>query len=272
MKLAAAGMLLVFASNLHAQHRRPAVAEGRVSEAVPVVDLPSLTGAFPPTPNLVKSSQPLNPVSVNELLIPPKAAKEFNRSEKALQTGDLRASVAHLEKAVQIYPQYLLAHNALGMHCIKLGEYQKALGAFQSALAIDPLSAQTYQNLSLAFFFLHDYASSETAARRSLELAPQQIPPRYLLGRALIAQQHFTPEATQMLLQSEDLFPNASLVLAHIQLSQDNTQQVVAELRHYLKAPVEEDNRQKAECWLANLTNSIAPVSCSGIKIPPNFQ
>lgn len=272
MKLAVAGILLIFASNLHAQHaRRPALVDSQGREAITVIDPPDLSGVFPPVPNLANSSQPLKPVSVSELLIPPKASREFKRSEKAFQAGDVRASMSHLEKAVQIYPRYLLAHNALGMHYIKLGEYQKALGAFQSAIAIDPLSAQTYQNLSLAFFFLHDYASSETAARRSLELA-QQIPPRYLLGRALIAQQHFTPEATQMLLQSEDLFPNASLVLAHIQLRQGNAQQIAAELRHYLKAPVEEDNRQKAECWLANLTNSIAPVSCSGIKIPPNFQ
>jgi tetratricopeptide (TPR) repeat protein len=272
MKLAVTGLLLIFVCNIHAQHgRRINPDENQIPVIVHGVDFSNPVRLFPPAPEPAPPSA-LKPVSVNELRIPAKAAKEFERSQKALQAGDIRVSAAHLEKAAEIYPKFLQAHDALGMRYLQLGEYEKALAEYQTALAIDPRNAHAYQNLGFTLLLLRSYPESEAAARRSLELDPHQVATQYVLGRAIIAQQHVTPEATQMLLLSEDAFPNASLVLALILFRQGHADQAVTELRHYLKSPMNDGNRQKAECWLANLTNSGAPSNCSGIPIPPNFN
>src|ERR1700730_9243211 len=76
----------------------------------------------PPHP-LVPTNQSRLPrvqetISVTELRIPPKAVKEIQHSETALRSSDLRSSAAHLERALEIYPQSLAAHNSLGSRYI----------------------------------------------------------------------------------------------------------------------------------------------------------
>ncbi len=64
--------------------------------------------------------KPGDTVSTRELFIPSKAIKELQRSQTALHSGDIRSSAQHLEKALQIYPHYLEAHNNLGSRYIEL--------------------------------------------------------------------------------------------------------------------------------------------------------
>ncbi len=49
--------------------------------------------------------RPGETISLGELRIPPKAVKEIRRSQTALRSGDVPSSAAHLERALQIYPQ-----------------------------------------------------------------------------------------------------------------------------------------------------------------------
>src|SRR6267378_1791105 len=111
-------------------------------------------------------------VSMGELRIPPKAVKEIQRSQTALRSGDVRSSAAHLERALQIYPQSLEVHNNLGSRYIELHEYEKAAVEFQKAIDIDPRIMQPFNNLSVAFFLLQRYPEAEAAARRAIDLDP----------------------------------------------------------------------------------------------------
>jgi tetratricopeptide (TPR) repeat protein len=220
-------------------------------------------------------SDPRSPVNgssipVSQLRIPSKAVKEVERSQKAFQTGDLRASAEHLEKAVSIYPDFLQAHNILGARYIKLGEYEKGLAEYQTALSIDPNLAEIYHNLAVALFFLGRYPEAESAARRALERSPNEPATRYVLGRILVMRGRKTPEMMETLRQSERQFPNASLVLAKIYYDEGQTDQVITELRAYLKAP-EADNKSKAECWLAQLTHE-STATCTTASTPPDFH
>jgi tetratricopeptide (TPR) repeat protein len=121
-------------------------------------------------------------ISVGELRIPPKAAKEIQRSQTALRSGDVRSSAVHLERALQVYPQSLEVHNNLGSRYIELHEYEEAAMEFQKAIDIDPRVMQPFNNLSVAFFLLRRYAEAEVAARRALDLDPHNATSRYMLG------------------------------------------------------------------------------------------
>lgn len=120
-------------------------------------------------------------VSASRLLhpIPPKAYKEFCRSQKIFQAGDIRSSMQHLERAIQIDPDYMEAHNNLGVRYMRLEQYEKALTEFQKTIVLDPESAKGHLNLSLALSILRRYPEAEVAARRAVHWSP--IPSRQVM-------------------------------------------------------------------------------------------
>jgi tetratricopeptide (TPR) repeat protein len=283
MKRTTAALLLFLAatSTMRAQgspRRRPVGDQGpnggipSVSVSDPWADLRLRLEATSPVKSTNAPSQADHLVPVSQLRIPSKAIKEFERSQKAFRSGDLQASTEHLQKALQIYPDYIQAHNSLGMRFIQRGEYEKALAEHEAALVLDPRLAQTHTDLALALILLNRSQEAEAEARQAVDLDPQAPGSHYVLGRALIAQRHVTPEAIEMLRQSENAFPNASLVLAQIYFIRGQTDQVIAELRHYLRAPSDPDNKQKAECWVARLSQHPWPAGCPADVTRPAFR
>jgi tetratricopeptide (TPR) repeat protein len=276
-------LLVAFASGIHAQsspRRRPIGNQNPTNGGAPgvVVSDPwedlrlRLESSSPKTPTTTPPPQGQHLVPVSQLRIPSKAIREFQRSQKAFQSGDLRNSAEHLQKALQIYPDFIQAHNSLGLRFLQLGEYEKALAEHEAALALDPRLAQTHQDLSLALLLLNRSQEAETEARQALDLDSKAPASHYVLGRALLAQRRVTPEAIEMLRQSENALPNASLVLAQIYFAKGQTDQVIAELRHYLRAPTDPDNKQKAECWIAQLSQQPAPAACPADVTRPSFH
>jgi tetratricopeptide (TPR) repeat protein len=272
----AVAVLLLLASDLDAQaSRRAVMPQGTTNKGAKVSDPAeffALTDSLAPSNPPAASPHPGNAVPVSQLRIPSKAIKEFERSQKAFRSGDIGTSAEHLQKALQIYPDFIQAHNALGLRFIQLGKYQEALAEHQAALALDPLNALTHQDISFVLVLLNRNKEAEDEARESLNLDSRLVSSRYVLGRALIGQGRFTPEGMEMLRQSEDAYPDASLVLAQIHFTRRQTDQVVADLRHYLRAPLDLDNKQKAECWVAQLSQQPLPAGCPAQVTRPSFR
>jgi len=271
-------LLLPFAASINAQlaPRRGPLGDTRTpnntSVSDPWEDLRMRLEATTPRSPTTAAHQADYLVPVSQLHVPSKAIKEFERSQKAFQSGDLRSSTEHLQKALQIYPDFIQAHNALGLRFIQTGEYEKALAEHQAALALDAHLAQTHQDISLALLLLNRPQEAEAEARQAVDLEPNAPASSYMLGRALLAQRRATPEAIEMLRQSEAAFPNARLVLAQIYFTRGQTDQVLAELRQYLQVPADPGNKRKAECWVAQLSQQPAPAGCPADITRPSFH
>jgi hypothetical protein len=271
-------VFVVFASHLHAQgssNRRPVggkIPIGTGTAGSDTADPWETMRTNPETNSVHPTPHAASPAPVSQLRIPPKAVKEFERSQKAIQGGDVRASIDHLQKALRIYPDFIQAHNALGLLFVQLHEYEKALTEHQTAFSLDPRSAGTHQDLSFVLLLLDRNQEAEAEARQALDLDSQLVASRYVLGRAIVGQGHVTPEGMEMLRQSENAFPNASLVLAHIYFTTGQTDQVIAELRHYLSAPSDSDNKRKAECWIAQLSQQPSHAGCPTEPARPSFR
>jgi len=270
-------IVLLFASHLAAQRnlrRVPAGTSSTSAFGTSYLDSTDPLSLFytRPEANRIPTPPSANPVPVTQLRIPSKALKEFERARKAFQSGEIRISAEHLQKAVQIYPDFIEAHNALGLRFVQIGEYQKAVTEHKIALSLDPRNAQTHQDLSLALLLLNRNQEAEAEARQALDLDPQPPASRYFLARALLAQGHLTPEAIELLHQSEHAFPNANLVLAQIHFTAGRTEQVIAALHRYLQAPPDPDNKQKAECWVAQLSQQPNPTGCPAESTRPSFR
>ena len=267
MKWTAALFLLVLPSSLCAQRANRPIRPVDVNSTSDLTSIDMFpTGTVP----AVHATVPGKPVSVNELLISPKAMKELQRSVKAFNAHDLRGSNGHLEKALLIAPDLWQARFDLGGNYVRLGEYEKGLAEFKKAAEINENIPQVHHGLSVTLYFLQRYTEAEASARRAVELNPDSLDFRYMLARTIIAKGRVTPEAKELLQQSAAKFPNANLVLAQLLLNEGKVDQVVAELNAYLQTP-DNVNRPQAECWLA-LLNGAATGSCATQKTFPAFR
>jgi len=196
-------------------------------------------------------------ISISDLSIPSKALKEIQRSQSSLKSGDVRSSAQHLERALQIYPNYLEGHNSLGARYVDLGEYDKAATEFRKAIAIDSRVMQPINNLSVVLFLQQRYGEAEAAARRALDLDPRSPTARYMLGTILATEKRKPAEAMELLRQTKREFPDSYLLLAQILLRRGSVEEAKSELREYLAVPSPE-KRQNVESWLARLSQTPA--------------
>jgi Flp pilus assembly protein TadD len=67
----------------------------------------------------------------------PKSAK-FEAGRKAVEAKDFKAAVGLLTQAAQETPKDADVHNLLGYSYRKLGQYDKAMESYQTALKLDP--------------------------------------------------------------------------------------------------------------------------------------
>jgi tetratricopeptide (TPR) repeat protein len=111
-------------------------------------------------------------VSAGELdsKVPSKAAKEFDLATRAAKDNKEDESVAHLRKAISIYPNYLMAHNDLGTHLLAAGKLEEAEGEFRSAIKIDPKAFNPQLNLAIVLVQQHRFAEAADAAEKALAL------------------------------------------------------------------------------------------------------
>jgi tetratricopeptide (TPR) repeat protein len=92
-----------------------------------------------------------------EQKVPAAAEKEFDRAAKAWKDGKSDEAVAHLRKAIEIYPDYLKAHNDLGTYFLSQGKLDDAATELREAVRIDPKAFNPRLNLGIVLVSQHDF-------------------------------------------------------------------------------------------------------------------
>ena len=64
--------------------------------------------------------------------------------------GQVLPAVSHLRRAVEMQPDFLEAHNNLGILLARSGHLDEAIEQFRQALEIAPGSAEVRRNLDIA--------------------------------------------------------------------------------------------------------------------------
>lgn len=202
-------------------------------------------------------------VSIEDLKVPAAAQKELARFQHRFQTGNLPEAVKHLEKAVTIYPQIASAHQNLGVCYLRWGEYEKAVREFERASQINPHLIQPPLALAEADLVLKRYADAERAARRALDVDPENAKGRYLLGKTLAMQDQDTPEMEQLLRESFEQYPGAHLALAHILLNRGSKDEAALQLRDYVRhAQISQEQSDALHCAIEKLAPRSTQSAC----------
>jgi Ca-activated chloride channel homolog len=86
-----------------------------------------------------------------------------------------QAAVDHLGRATSIYPNFVAAHNSLGIAYLNLGQTVQAHDAFARAVSLDDHLPGSYLNLGCAQMQLQRYADAEESLKRASSMAPLDL-------------------------------------------------------------------------------------------------
>ena len=127
------------------------------------------------SPNTTPFQTPSGSVSKLDLRAPGKAQREYEKGYQLLMRKDSQNALEHLGKAVEIYPKYVAALNALGTAHLNLNQNEEAREQFRKAIALDDHMPNSYLNLGCANLALKDYPAAEDALRQASKLAPLDL-------------------------------------------------------------------------------------------------
>jgi tetratricopeptide (TPR) repeat protein len=104
-------------------------------------------------------------------------------ADQLYMQGDLDGAASELEKAISIDPDEGILYTNLGWVYLSQGKFSEAQHAFQNAIHLGELSAETYLGLGYAHLALENYAAALPSLTRVIEINP----PDDLLAQAYFA-------------------------------------------------------------------------------------
>jgi VWFA-related protein len=127
------------------------------------------------SPQTTPLQTPSGSVSKLDLKAPGKARREYEKGYRLLLRKDSQGALEHLAKAVEIYPKFVSALDALGTVYLNLHQNEQAREQFMKAVGLDDHMPNAYLNLGCANLALKDYPAAEDALRKASELAPVDL-------------------------------------------------------------------------------------------------
>ena len=125
-------------------------------------------------------------VSTGELAstIPPKAKKEFDRASELSRQAKIDEAISSLRKAIELYPDYLMAINDLGALLIEQEKFSEAETELRKAMKLDPKAFNPQLNLGIVLLKQTRFEEARDVLNRALSLEPNSPAARYSLGEA----------------------------------------------------------------------------------------
>ncbi|WGW02979.1 tetratricopeptide repeat-containing sulfotransferase family protein [Tropicibacter oceani] len=148
-------------------------------------------------------------------IAPNYALAHANLGAAQLLNQQFRAAIPHLQKALELDNRVLDVHLNLAQALIRVGNFDPAIDTLYKALAIDPKSAAAHSHLAAALFRRERHDSAEHHARRAIELAPDAAEPKLHLGNVLAAAGRMD-EAVQLLLEIAGKPPTGATALSRL--------------------------------------------------------
>ena len=137
----------------------------------------------------VKTSSAAKTASVTELAqnIPSGAKREFEKASKLTSEGKAEEAIAHLRKAITLYPEFVMARNDLGAQLLGLGKLDDAADELRKAITLDQKAFNPKLNLGIVLVQQHHFAEAVEVLTQALSLEAGSPEARLYSGIALMA-------------------------------------------------------------------------------------
>ena len=127
-------------------------------------------------------------ISVGELADVPKSArKEFELATKAAQENKTEQAIAHLRKAISIYPGFVMARNDLGAQLLAQGKLEEAAEELRQAILLDEKAFNPRLNLGIVLVEQQRFVEAADVLERAVSLNPESAAGRLYSGEAQMA-------------------------------------------------------------------------------------
>ena len=205
------------------------------------------------SPDLVRSE---STVSTRELSIPEAARREYREAQKGLAHRDVPAAVAHLERAVELAPQFSAAWNTLGTIAYQSRQYSRAEQCFRKALDRNTDSFEPLVNLGGALLTegkIHEAFSYNLLAvltRPKDALANSQLGLNYFAEDKLDLAQKYLEIAERI---DPGHFSYPQITLAEIHLRRHQPAAAVREFRDFLQRHPDAPQAARVQSLLTKL-------------------
>lgn len=125
-------------------------------------------------------------ISVGELgaNIPKAAKKEFQLASKAAQENKSGEAIAHLRRAIAIYPNFVMARSDLGTQLLAEGKLDEAAEELRQAIQIDDKAFNPKLNLGIVLVQEQRFAEAADVLNRALTLNSESPSARLYAGLA----------------------------------------------------------------------------------------
>jgi tetratricopeptide (TPR) repeat protein len=175
-------------------------------------------------------------VGVAGLAVSPKAVDELRLATEA--RGDVEKTRQHLQKAIEISPDFEEALNNLGTYYYRDGRFETAANLFQRALKANPNSFSAQVNLGGALISLGDYPRSLDENLKALAMRPDDALAQAQTGESFFYLMRYN-EALTHLREAQRLDPMSftlpGIFIAKIRAIQGDTVGAITEYREFLK-------------------------------------
>lgn len=198
-------------------------------------------------------------VSIRELSIPQKAREEYRNAAKKLESKDVAAAIAHLERAVELAPQFSAAWNFLGTIAYQTQRYEQAEKYFLRALEADQNAYEPVVNLGGVYVTTGKfdeawkYNLNAVLRRPNDALANSQLGMTYFgLGRFDLAEKYLL-EAIRL---DPAHFSHPQLTLAEIYLRRSDKARAADVLEDFLRRHPDNPARDSIRAVISKLRGS----------------
>jgi tetratricopeptide (TPR) repeat protein len=107
-------------------------------------------------------------------VISDKAMKEVQKSRKALSENNLKKAIKHMQKALQIEPEYAEGYYNLGVMHMSAKNRKDAIAAIQKALEISSDYKPALKTLGELYFFQKEYQKAADCYNKYLEIREKE--------------------------------------------------------------------------------------------------
>lgn len=200
-----------------------------------------------------------------DLVVPPKARREFEKSLVFRMRGRQDEAVRHLERAIEIHSGYVEALTNLGTFHFLSGDRARAEELYRKAALTAPYSHASWLNLGIVLLLAGDPEAALAAEMRAVELSPNDAFVNYQVGLCHYALGEFA-EAKRRFGRTAELDPASAtypqVYLARIALM-ENQPDLAESLLHQIfelhpYSPWPSGMKETVE-WLAAVKKSRTP-------------
>jgi tetratricopeptide (TPR) repeat protein len=177
-------------------------------------------------------------VHVQELAMPPKAARAFEKGTALLHKHEPQASLVYFQKAIELAPNLFPPYHNLAIAHYNLGHLEDAADNFKKAIDLSKGSfAPSFFGLAMVSFQCAQFAEAQRLVQQGLLVEPGSAVGKLSLGLTQYSLGQ-TVDAQQSALEALRIDPHigaAHLLLAHIHERLHDPNAVVADVDSCLK-------------------------------------